>query len=311
MSATSTHPSKQPLYVRIADDLRDAIRRGLRRDGQPTDMLPGEHQLATEYAVSVGTVRSALKLLQDEGLITRTPGRTGTRVAVQFDPKAPKHVRRGQERLTGRSEGRDPQPHQFMWFDVPDQKPKPSNFKSGIRMAGLHETVVLGCFGSMRRLIYRQRIYVAGDVPLYSATNFLPVSLFPDEGQSILQQDTGPGGLWARLADAGHRVREATEYVDTRMPTEQEIKELRIPPGVPIFVVYRIAEDRRGRVVDLATITLPGHRWRLQYVVLSSRGLLFRKKQRRLQFVPSSTAGALQWQLLPDHSHEGRPRRRA
>ncbi|MFG1971570.1 GntR family transcriptional regulator [Nonomuraea fuscirosea] len=276
--------------MRVADDLRDFIRRGLPRKGKSADQLDGEHELARQYDCSVGTIRAALKVLQDEGLITRTPGRTGTRVIMRIDPGATKRVRRGQERLNGRRG--DSELHQFMTFDVPEGEIKVINFKSGIRLAGVNEPVLMGCFGSIRNLIYRERTYTAEGVPLYSATNFLPLYLFSDKGESVLKQDTGEGGVWARLDDAGHKVGEAVEYVDTRMPTEQEKRDLRIAPDVPVFVVHRVAEDNRHRVVDLAMIILPGDRWRLHYVVQKRSFLLRKKSQLRLVRTRSTPTAA-------------------
>ncbi|MEV4078363.1 GntR family transcriptional regulator [Nonomuraea fuscirosea] len=290
MPSASTRPPSQPLYLRVADDLRDFIRRGLPRKGKSAGQLDGEHELARQYDCSVGTIRAALKVLQDEGLITRTPGRTGTRVIMPVDPGV-KRVRRGQERLQGRRD--DSGLHQFMTFDVPQGKIKVINFKSGIRLAGVNEPVLMGCFGSIRNLIYRERTYTTevGE-RLYSATNFLPLHLFSDKGESVLAQDTGEGGVWARLADAGHKVGEAVEYIDTRMPTEQERRDLQIDLEIPVFVVYRVAEDNRHRVVDLAMIVLPGDRWRLHYVVQKRSFLLRKKSQLRLVRMRSTPTAA-------------------
>lgn len=64
-------------FTRIADDLRQAVEQGQLKPGF---MLPSELSLAERYAASRGTVRSALKLLSDEGIIEVVPGR-GRRVA--------------------------------------------------------------------------------------------------------------------------------------------------------------------------------------------------------------------------------------
>lgn len=56
---------------RIAEDLRVRIQEGSLRPGT---MLPSEAQLAEQYGVSRGTVRSALSLLVEDGLIEVVPG---------------------------------------------------------------------------------------------------------------------------------------------------------------------------------------------------------------------------------------------
>lgn len=65
-------------YRRIADDLRQRIMAG---DLLPGVMLPSEHQLAELHGASRGTIRSALALLEDEGLIELVRGR-GRRVVA-------------------------------------------------------------------------------------------------------------------------------------------------------------------------------------------------------------------------------------
>ena len=64
--------SDRAVYKQIADHLRAAIARGRLREG---DQLPSEAQLMAHYGVARMTVRNALRLLQDEGLITAEHGR--------------------------------------------------------------------------------------------------------------------------------------------------------------------------------------------------------------------------------------------
>ena len=73
-----------PLYRRIAAELRDAIAHG---ELAPGSQLPTEQELGERYQVSRNTVRLALGLLANEGIISTTPGR-GTfvreRVALTY-----------------------------------------------------------------------------------------------------------------------------------------------------------------------------------------------------------------------------------
>ena len=61
-----------PLYRRIAAELRHAISSG---ELPPGSQLPTEQELGDRYKVSRNTVRLALGLLTNEGIITSTPGR--------------------------------------------------------------------------------------------------------------------------------------------------------------------------------------------------------------------------------------------
>jgi GntR family transcriptional regulator len=61
-----------PLYVQLADLLAKMIERGELKEGDP---LPSESYLQQEYGLARGTVRSAVRLLRDRGLVTTAPQR--------------------------------------------------------------------------------------------------------------------------------------------------------------------------------------------------------------------------------------------
>src|SRR5437870_4390210 len=63
---------KAPLYYRLAETLTAKIERGEYKKG---DLLPGDLQLASEYSVSLITVRAAMRMLIERGLVARYPGR--------------------------------------------------------------------------------------------------------------------------------------------------------------------------------------------------------------------------------------------
>lgn len=68
------------VYERMADHLEGRIRSG---EFPPGSRLPGEVALRTEYVVSLSTVRSAMRLLRERGLVaTRAP--KGTFVAAEL-----------------------------------------------------------------------------------------------------------------------------------------------------------------------------------------------------------------------------------
>src|SRR3972149_6342148 len=66
-----------PLYQRLRDFLVEKIEAG---EWRPDHQLPGERQLTAEFGVSRATVRQAMQLLENQGLIQRRQGR-GTYVA--------------------------------------------------------------------------------------------------------------------------------------------------------------------------------------------------------------------------------------
>jgi len=64
--------SSRPLYIQITDLIRDQIAQKV----WPLDeMIPSENELAAAYEVSVGTVKKALSVLVNEGLLYRRQGK--------------------------------------------------------------------------------------------------------------------------------------------------------------------------------------------------------------------------------------------
>jgi DNA-binding GntR family transcriptional regulator len=71
MGEAAVQAGRQPRYRQLADALMAEIRDGRIRVGQT---LPGELELVARHAVSRHTVREALRLLEDLGLIDRHQG---------------------------------------------------------------------------------------------------------------------------------------------------------------------------------------------------------------------------------------------
>ncbi len=73
LAARSQEPSPfEPAYLQIANDLADELAAGVYRAG---DQLPTEPQLRARYGVSPVTVRRAIGILLDRGLVTTTQGK--------------------------------------------------------------------------------------------------------------------------------------------------------------------------------------------------------------------------------------------
>ena len=76
------HMNPAPLYTQLADILREMITSG---ELQPRSPLPSESYLQQEHGVSRGTVRMAIAVLRDEGLVVTISAR-GTYVKAR-DPQ--------------------------------------------------------------------------------------------------------------------------------------------------------------------------------------------------------------------------------
>jgi GntR family transcriptional regulator len=64
--------SREPSYLQLAAVLRDRIESG---EIGPDEPLPSITFLVQETGLAVGTVRKAIKVLADEGLVVTVPGR--------------------------------------------------------------------------------------------------------------------------------------------------------------------------------------------------------------------------------------------
>ncbi len=79
---------KYMLYQQLADSLRDKIYEGTYTFG---DKIPSERTLAATFGISHLTVRKALAILEEEGLLDRRQG-NGTFVRVQKHPVDMRHT---------------------------------------------------------------------------------------------------------------------------------------------------------------------------------------------------------------------------
>ena len=77
-----------PLYVKVAEVMRQRILRGIWKTGE---LLPTIDALMAEFQVARITVREAVKILESEGLVEPRRGR-GTRVLPHLPPRRPLSV---------------------------------------------------------------------------------------------------------------------------------------------------------------------------------------------------------------------------
>ena len=84
----SSTSSPIPLYLQIADAMRDRIARGIWRDGE---LIPTLEQIAAEFSVARVTARQAVQMLTKDGALTPMRGR-GTFVSAPAASLGSVHV---------------------------------------------------------------------------------------------------------------------------------------------------------------------------------------------------------------------------
>jgi len=84
-------------------------------------------------------------------------------------------------------------------------------------------------------------------------------------GTAIERPDAGPGGSYARLEEAGHRIEDFRETVSSRMPTRSERSLLELPEHTPVLAVTRVALAADGVPLESNDMVLPADRYELSY----------------------------------------------
>lgn len=109
----------------------------------------------------------------------------------------------------------------------------------------------------------RNRRFVLEGKPVLLATSFLPADLVA--GSAITRKDTGPGGIYARLAELGVQPVHFREEVRSRMPSQDEANRLSLSAGTPVMLICRTAFADGGRVVEVNEMTLDSASYVLEY----------------------------------------------
>jgi GntR family transcriptional regulator len=244
--------SDRPVYKQIADILRDAVVTG---ELAPGDQLPSESELVERFDVSNGTIRKALGLLRGEGLIVAEHGRgvfVRQRPKVRrlaYDRFARAHREAGKAAYLAEAEAEGVAPGVEVYYVGPE--------KATARVAELLGVKV----GT--KVLARKRRYLSDGRPTELADSFIPWSMA--EGSPMVEVNPGPGGIYARLEELGHRLDHFTEEVTARMPTPDEARALRLSAGTPVFGLVRVAHDGEGLAVEVCDTVMSSDEYVLSY----------------------------------------------
>jgi GntR family transcriptional regulator len=244
--------SDRAVYKQIADHLRTAMGRGSLHEGA---QLPSEAQLMEHYGVARMTIRNALRVLQDEGLVTAEHGR-GVYVRARppvrrlaSDRFAQRHRKEGMAAFT---------------VEAAQVGATPEVDMLTVSTAGAPEEIAerLG-LADGAEVVIRSRRYLLDGKPAETAVSYIPADLA--KGTPIADPNPGPGGIYARLEEQGHTLARFTEDVSARMPTPDETRILGLRPGVPVFHLVRTAHDLDGRAVEVCDTVMAADAYVLSY----------------------------------------------
>lgn len=226
---TLDHNSPVPLYHQAARVLEEAIEDGRLPRGS---RLESELDLAERLRISRPTMRAAIRLLVDKGLLVRRRG-IGTMVA-------PKPVRRAVA-LTSlyddlKEAGRDPTTH-VLKFEEAACPPEIAE------QLGLQPGDPVLSF---------ERLRFAGADPISFMSNVVPVNLL-----EIEKEDLERTGLYEVFREGGISPHVATQKVGARRAGDGEAEMLEIVPGDPVLTMERVAYDTNGRPIEYGSHRYP------------------------------------------------------
>ncbi|MEU5876171.1 GntR family transcriptional regulator [Spirillospora sp. NPDC047279] len=242
----------QPVYLRIADDLRRQI-----VDGRlaPGDRVPSRHELAREYEVSDRVAVEAVRLLSAEGYLESRPG-AGTFVRTRPTVR----------RLT-RSWYREDRAGSPFAADMEAQG------RAGSWRSSSETTTATPAIAGRLEIaegdpVMRTRyVYLADDEPLMVSTSWEPLAV--TRGTPVMFPEEGPHagtGVVARMRAIGLQPTQATEVVTARAILAGEAESLSSRIGAVVMVIQRTYRSG-GRPVETADIVVPVDRLELAYEI--------------------------------------------
>lgn len=241
-------------YRAIADALRTEIDSG---DLPPGSKVPSENELMITYGVEQPTARRALDVLKNEGLVVARRG------AGTFVREFRLYRRRSPARLaeSGWGTGRS------VWqSDDAQHQTSVDNIEIATVDAPDHVARVLNLADGDKALVRRRR-YLVDDAPVQLAISYYSERLV--KGTRVTEADTGPGGVYARLAELGHGPVNFREELRARMPRDSETKLLDLAQGTPVVQVVRTAYTTEGQAVEVNEMVLDAGSYILEYTFTS------------------------------------------
>ncbi|EGX55131.1 GntR family regulatory protein [Streptomyces zinciresistens K42] len=234
----------------IADELRERIRSG---DLAPGKRLPGEPALVKQHGVAKETARRALMLLVTEGLAVRKKG-SGTYVR-EFQPiRRVANKRLAQE---GWGDGRS------IWSADVGERPMSVTGLRVYEAPAPDDVARILDLAEGAPVVVRDRLFTVEGEPVQAAISYLPADLVRES--AIAQEDTGPGGTYARLAELGAKPVRFIEELRSRMPSQEETDRLHLTEGTPVVEIYRTALTEDGRPVEVNRMLLDAGVYVMEY----------------------------------------------
>jgi len=243
-------------YQEVAESVRQLISDGTYAPG---DEVPSIEEMMREYDVSRTTVRSAIKLLVDDGLLNPGRGRRKTTV---------RDSRRIRVSFSRYDSVMQPGGLAGPWETACAQQGLDGEMKTVTvehRPIGRADAELLGIEPGSD-VTYRLRHACVGDEVLQVQQAWYPAGVAQQAG--LGSPTKVRGGIYGALIAAGLRPAAVDETIRGRMPTKEEADLMRTGTGVPLLTVERITRGADGQALELLRVTAPADRIEFVYTNL-------------------------------------------
>jgi GntR family transcriptional regulator len=212
--------------------VRQQIHSGVYDDG-----LPGESELAVEFAVSRNTIREALTTLKNEGLIERGP-KVGTHVAQRkYD--------HGLDTLLGLKETFKSYGEVRNEVRAAMTVPAPPTVAQRLKLE------------PGQQVVFVERLRYLAGLPLSLDLTYLE----PEIGSQVLTHSLESNDIFALIEQlTGHRLGAASLALEAIPADAHSAAALHVPDGAPLLMLERLTSLDDGRPVDLEYIRMRGDR---------------------------------------------------
>jgi GntR family transcriptional regulator len=214
-----------PKYQQIADRLRAQIAGGLL---EPGERLPSEPDLAAEYGASRNTVRLAIALLINQGLVVSRQG-LGTFV---LEPTRPFTA------LLSRTHTSPRELHASHALPVVSPSDESEMVRLIVETGSASPSVAEKLdLAPGDPVVVRRSQYFISDVPWQLINSYYPSDLA--KGTALEQAGEIEAGSIGLLSDLGYPQQGFVDEIGARMPNAQEFDFFKLASGTPVIVVNR------------------------------------------------------------------------
>lgn len=224
-----------PRYQQIADELRSNIQESIFEVG---DRLPTETELSQRFGVNRHTLRRAIEVLRQEGIVDVERGRGTFVVATPLTMTIGKRVRFN---AALRAQSAAPQWQSLQVVELPaDAWIAP---KLELEIGDL--------------VVLYERLSLVDQVPLSLGSSYFPGARLPD----LVEHCRRYFSISAMLSteyDIDH-IRRSTR-LSTRLPQTHEARLLQMPATQPILLSESINIDQTGQVIEFGVTRFRGDR---------------------------------------------------